>query len=172
MPTGAYRRKNVYSKRGIVIMKEAIDCVILWVDGSDPEWIAQKNKYAGIKIENVDNKEDRYRDWDTLKYLFRGIEKYASWFRKVFLVTCGQIPEWIDTSYPKLEIVFHEEFIPEQYLPTFNSHTIELNLHRIKELSNEFVYFNDDMFILRKTRPTDFFKMENLATRRFLMHLQ
>ena len=139
-------------------MKDAIDCVILWVDGSDPEWIAQKNKYSEKKNENVDIKTSRYRDWDTLKYLFRGIEMYAGWFRKVFLVTCGQIPDWIDASCPKLEIVFHDDFIPKQYLPTFNSNTIELNLHRIKELSNEFVYFNDDMFIMNKTKSTDFFK--------------
>ena len=45
-----------------------------------------------------------------------------------------------------------------QYLPTYNSHTIELNLHRIPGLSENFVYFNDDVFLIRPVTPQHFFK--------------
>ena len=50
---------------------------------------------------------------------------------------------WVDGNDPKMHIVRHEEFIPKQYLPTFSSHTIELNIHRIEGLAEYFVYFND-----------------------------
>ncbi len=64
----------------------------------------------------------------------------------------------MNTDNPKLKVVRHEEFIPEKYLPTFNSHTIELNLHRINGLSEHFVYFNDDTFVTAYVKPEDFFK--------------
>ena len=57
--------------------------------------------------------------------------------------------EWLNTKHPKLNIVCHEDFIPQKFLPTFNSHTIEWNFHRIPGLTEQFVYFNDDMFLLK-----------------------
>lgn len=133
---------------------EKVDFVILWVDGNDPKWLAEKN--AHLHLEG-DAGENRFRDCDNLQYLFRGIDKYASWVNKVFFITWGHLPDWLDTSNPKLRIVKHEEFIPKQYLPTFNSNVIELNLHRIEDLSEHFVLFNDDLFILKETKKEDFF---------------
>ena len=136
-----------------------IDIVIPWVDGSDPEWQKLKRAYSGMITDDstASNKNSRYRDWDTLKYLFRSIERYSPWIRYVFFVTCGQTPKWLNTQHPKLRLVNHEDYIPEQYLPTFSSHTIELNLHRIKDLSEHFIYFNDDFFFAAPTKPEDFF---------------
>ena len=85
------------------------------------------------------------------------MEKFAPWVNKVYFVTCGQSPDWLNTDHPKLVCVRHDEYISEEYLPTFSSHTIELNLHRISSLSEQFVYFNDDMFLIRETHPKDFF---------------
>ena len=73
-------------------------------------------------------------------------------------MTWGHLPEWLNTNHPKLHIVKHEDYIPEKFLPTFSSHVIELNLHRIKGLSEQFVYFNDDMFLTAPVKQTDFFK--------------
>ena len=108
----------------------AIDFVLTWVDGSDPEWIRSRNSYCqkGKEIN-----EAHYRDWDILKYWFRAVEKYAPWVNRIHFVTCGQIPEWMNTEHPKLNLVHHRSFIPEAYLPTFNSRTIELNFHRRSE---------------------------------------
>ena len=106
-----------------------IDFVITWVDGNDVSWQKEKEKYSLTK-EDV-----RFRDWDTLRYLFRGIEKFTPWVHKVYFVTWGHIPKWLNTTNPKLVIVNHQEFIPKKYLPTFNSHAIELNLHRWKQLT-------------------------------------
>ena len=135
---------------------EKIDFVITWLDDQDPIWRKDKAKHSGEDIE--DDRDCRYRDWDTLKYWFRAVEKYAPWVNKVYFVTYGHLPKWLNTDHPKLKIVKHEDFIPEEYLPTFNSVPIEMNLHRIKSLSENFVFFNDDFFLFNPTKPTDFFK--------------
>lgn len=139
---------------------EPIDFVITWVDGSDPEWRRLKDEFAGERATNdaQSNDRERYEDWGLLKYWFRGIERFAPWVRRVHFVTWGHVPEWLNVDHPKLNIVRHADYIPNEYLPTFSSHPIELNLHRIEDLSEQFVYFNDDMFLIQKTDATDFFK--------------
>lgn len=139
-------------------MDDKIDFVIIWVDGNDPKWKNDKNKYEVEAGMDNDTREIRYRDWDNLQYWFRGVEKFAPWVNKIHFVTYGHLPKWLNVNNPKLNIVNHKDFIPEEYLPTFSSHPIEINLHRIKELSENFVYFNDDMFIINNVKKTDFFK--------------
>lgn len=134
-----------------------IDFVILWVDGSDPLWLKEKIKYQP-EINNENTSVNRYRDWGLLLYWFRSVEKFAPWVRKIHFVTWGHLPSFLNIENKKLHIVRHDEFIPREYLPTFNSHTIEMNIHRISGLSEHFVYFNDDMFLLRSFQPTDFFR--------------
>lgn len=133
-----------------------IDFVIPWVDDSDPVWRAKKEKYTGVSL-SEGNTEVRYRDWDILKYWFRGVEKFAPWVRYIWFVTDDQKPDWLDTEHPKLRWVRHTDFIPTEYLPTFSANPIEWNLHRIEGLADQFVYFNDDMFLIRKAEPEDFF---------------
>lgn len=133
-----------------------IDFVILWVDGGDPAWREEKSRYEGGQIS--DDREERYRDWGNLKYWFRGVEKFAPWVRKIHFVTWGHLPAWLRREHPKLHIVRHGDFIPEECLPTFNCNAIEVNIHRISGLSEQFVYFNDDMFLIRDARPEDYFR--------------
>ena len=144
---------------------EKIDFVITWVDGTDPRWLAEKNKWeklAGIVREDDANADCRYRpDNDMLRYWFRAVEKFAPWVNKVFFVTCGQKPDWLNEAHPKLRLVNHEDYIPAQYLPTFNSLSIEINYHRIQDLSEHFVLFNDDMFLLQPLNEDFFFKCGN-----------
>ena len=132
-----------------------IDIVLAWVDGSDPEWLSEKSRYSPGEIS--DARVSRYRSWDTLQYIFRGIETFAPWVNSVFFITCGHLPKWLNTDHPNLRIINHKDYIPAEYLPTFNANTIELNFHRISELSENFIYFNDDMFLLNNTRAEDFF---------------
>lgn len=136
-----------------------IDFVITWVDGDDPKWQSEKAKFLKQEHqESIDVSKSRYRDWELLKYWFRCIEKNTPWVNKVFFVTNGQKPEWLNTSYEKLVHINHADYMPKKYLPTFNSNSIELSLHKIKELSDNFVLFNDDMFIIEKLSPKFFFK--------------
>lgn len=135
-----------------------IDIVIPWVDGSDPDWQQEFQKYRSLATGRDDNSEIRYRDWDNLQYLFRGIEQFAPWVRKVHFITTGQKPKWLNLNAPKLNFVRHEDFIPKEFLPTFSVRPIELNLHRIEGLSEQFIYFNDDYFLLRPVSPERFFR--------------
>jgi hypothetical protein len=130
-----------------------IDFIIPWVDGADPKWIEERRLYREDKSDD----SVRFRDWGLLKYWFRGVEKYASWVHAIYFVTWGHVPDWLNIDHPKLHIVKHSDYIPDRYRPTYSSHVIELNIHRIKNLSEHFVYFNDDLFLINKTEKTDFF---------------
>ena len=139
--------------------RQEIDFVITWVDGADPAWREDRRegmRQQGMEVK-VDDREERYRDWDILQYWFRGVEKFAPWVRKIHFVTYGHLPKWLNTKNPKLHIVNHEDFIPEKYRPTFNSHVIEWNFHRIHGLSDNFVYFNDDVMLLKPVKRQNFF---------------
>ena len=142
---------------------DKIDFVLTWVDGADPAWLAEKHRYENggeaMALGDADaNADCRYRDCGLLKYWFRSVERFAPWVNRVFFVTCGQKPAWLDESNPKLRLVDHREYIPAECLPTFHSNTIELNLHRIPDLSERFVLFNDDLFLLKPVAPGFFFR--------------
>jgi hypothetical protein len=136
-----------------------IDFVVTWVDMDDPNWKADFAKYSD-KIDNTKNEvsEARFRDHGFLKYWFRGVEKFAPWVRKVHFVTCDQKPGWLNASHPKLQLVNHTDYIPEKFLPVFNSSLIEIYLHKIPDLADQFVYFNDDFFIINHLPKERFFR--------------
>ena len=142
-----------------------MDAVITYVNGLDPEW--QESFRTSI---GGSSKGKQYRDWGTLRYLLRGIERHLPFVRNVYLVVSGesQVPEWVDRE--NLKVVFHRDIIPERFLPVFNSASIEIFLHRIPGLDREFIYFNDDIFPLRDCRPEDFFR-EGRAAAHFQRHL-
>lgn len=136
-----------------------IDFVVSWVDMDDPKWQHDFASYSG-KIDNRKNEvsEARFRDYGFLKYWFRGVEKFAPWVRKIHFVTCGQHPKWMNIKHPKLQLVDHKDYIPNRFLPIFNSSLIEIYLHKISGLSEHFVYFNDDFFIINDLKQERFFK--------------
>jgi len=139
-------------------MAEKIDFVITWVDDSDPKWRKEFESCAAKENRPINTNPCRFRDWGTLKYWFRGVEKYASWVNKIFFVTYGHLPEWLDTTNPKLVVVKHEDFIPIEYLPTFNSACIAFFFHKIDGLSERFVRFDDDTFIISPVSQERFFR--------------
>lgn len=136
-------------------MDNKIDFVVIWVDGNDSEWKEDFNRY---KLISGDKQISRFRDWDNLHYLFRSFEKFTPWVNKIYFVTYGHLPKWLNVNHEKLVIVNHEDYMDKNNLPVFNSHPIEINLHRIKELSEKFVYFNDDTFILSPIKENVFFR--------------
>lgn len=134
-----------------------IDFVITWVDSNDPAWIKERSKYIS---DNGMIDESRFRDWGLLKYWFRSVEANANWVRKIHFVTYGHSPKWLNTKHSKLNFVKHSDFIDEKYLPTFNSCAIEMNIHKINDLAEKFVYFNDDMFVNKPVGKDFFFKKD------------
>lgn len=137
---------------------EKIDFVVTWLDSGDPVWQKEYMKYKSEYTKTAYTSSARYRDWDLFRYWFRSIEKFAPWVNKVFLVTNGKFPDWINENHPKLVLVKHSDYIPAEYLPTFNSHTIELNMNKIPGLSEFFVYFNDDCYLNAPVSPEYYFK--------------
>ena len=142
-------------------VNEKIDAVIMFVDLNDIEWRNRYEEYIKnheIPIPEINNVEVRSRDYGTLKCLIRSIEKNIPWINNVFLVVQSesQVPEWINRETVK--VVLHEEFIPKEFLPTFNCNTIEMFMHKISNISEKFIYFNDDMIINKISAQEDFFK--------------
>ena len=129
-----------------------MDAVITYVDGLDPQWRKDYSAFVGVTPE-----EKRFRDWGTLRYLLRGIQGCMPFVENVFLVvsSASQIPSWIDRE--QVSVVLHSDIIPAGLLPVFNSCTIEMFLHRIPSLAEEYLYFNDDMFPLLPCSREDFF---------------
>ena len=130
-----------------------MDIVITYVNGLDPVWQKDYEHYTNTPI-----LEKRFRDWGTLQYLFRGIAENMPFIRKVHLIVSGesQVPEWVNRE--EVNVVLHSDIIPAEFMPTFNSNTIEVCMHRIEGLDEEYLYFNDDMFPMCPCEPTDFFR--------------
>ncbi len=139
-----------------------IDLVYLWVNGNDPKWIAKRDAVIGKTTEAQDNCKGRYAETGELRYSLRSVEKYAPWIRKIFIVTDNQIPDWLDTSNPKIRIVDHTEIIPKKYLPCFNSSVLEHFICCIPDLAEHFLYANDDMFLNKPVTPSTFFAKDLL----------
>lgn len=132
---------------------EKIDLVVPYVDMDDPNWQQLAKQY------NIPVSICRYRSQKNFwKNFFRGIETNLPWINQVFLIvqSRSQLPAWLDVT--KVRVVLHEEFIPADFLPAFSSCTIEMFIQNISDLSEKFLYFNDDIFVLRPLRPEQFFK--------------
>ena len=139
-------------------MDNKIDFVITWGSNDDPEWRKQYEYYSAKAGRTIDSSVYQYRSWDTLHFLFRGIEKFAPWVNKVYFITNANPPKWMNTQHPKLVVLNDKDIVPPQYMPTFSCFPIEFNFHRIEGLSDRFVYFCDDMFIIDTVLPTHFFR--------------
>nr|QIM10714.1 hypothetical protein PlAlph_6060 [uncultured Alphaproteobacteria bacterium] len=136
-----------------------IDLVYLWCDGNDAAWREKKlfwqKKYGNLDVNAVD--DCRFVQHDELKFSLRSVEMYMPWINHIFIVTDGQVPDWLDTENPKISIVDHKEIMPSEALPTFNSNAIETCLHNIPGLSEHFLFANDDTFVARPLKPDFFF---------------
>lgn len=137
-----------------------IDLVYLWVNGNDDEWKNKKQYWAeklGIANGIGVNNDCRFVDNEELRYSLRSAQMYAPWINKIFIVTDNQVPAWLDTNHPKIKIIDHKDIMPTDYLPCFNSNALETCIDKIPELSEYFLYANDDMFFSAPIKPSDFF---------------
>ncbi|MGW5847773.1 stealth family protein [Streptomyces sp. NPDC055254] len=135
-----------------------VDAVYTWVDGNDPAWAARKASAKGEVYHAESASDARFISRDELRYSIRSLHLFAPWIRNVYVVTDDQVPAWMRTDVPGFQVVSHREiFRNPSDLPTFNSHSIESQLHHIPGLAEHFLYFNDDMFIGRPVTPHAFF---------------
>ena len=134
-----------------------VDFVFPYVNPNDVEWQRQHIRMCHRIGRKVDLSGARYRDWGLLKYVFRSIEQYAPFIRNVYMIveSMQQVPSWVNTD--KVNIVLHSDIIPKQYLPTYNSCTIEMFLHNIPGLSEYFIYSNDDLYFMNMCTINNFY---------------
>ncbi len=149
-------------------LQEPVDIVYTWVDGSDPEWRARmtalRDRLDLRTTASSSLSESRFTSRDELRFSLRSLEYYASWVRRIFIVTDQQIPEWLNKEHPKVTVVDHRDiFTDTGALPVFNSHAIESQLHHIPGLAEHYLYLNDDCFFLRPTDPELFFTANGLS---------
>ena len=152
--------KNIIKDVPLIKTPPCCDLVVPYVDSQDKSWQELFNKYNPIKnieVESV-NAKNRFRgQGDFFRFFFRCVARNMPWIRKIHLIvqSDSQVPSWLDRD--KICVVHHEDFIPKEYLPTFNSCTIEMFLWNIPNLSERFIYANDDFFCLKETSINDFF---------------
>lgn len=145
-----------------------IDAVYTWVDGADPQWIESKHRLeadlAGDVYHPEANHEARFESKDELKYSLRSVEYFAPWFRRIYIVTSGQVPSWLNVDHPKIRMISHTDIYDNpDHLPTFNSNSIISRLHHIPDLSEHFIYLNDDVMLGKPVQPHDFYLPTGLA---------
>lgn len=140
---------------------EPVDVVFTWVNNADSNW---QNRYNTANAQLGDNvglyatDNARFESHNELYYSVYSVLNYLDWVNKIFIVTDNQIPDWLlGIKSEKLVIIDHKQIIDERYLPTFNSHVIEAHLHKIPNLSENFIYFNDDVFVARPLPKEHFF---------------
>jgi hypothetical protein len=143
--------------RGLPEPDFPVDAVYTWVDDGNPRWRAKKAERCPAEAD-----AHHYRDNGELRYSLRSLECFAPWVRRVHIVTDGQRPSWLNADHEKIRLVAHGDIIPERFLPTFSSRVIEAHLHRIGELAEHYVYFNDDFLLASPCLPGDFFTANGL----------
>ncbi|WP_204017742.1 stealth family protein [Sphaerimonospora thailandensis] len=169
-----YPTRPEFTRRLLSDIDFPIDAVYTWVDGADPAWRARRDQALGGArtafggLSEMATTEARFTSRDELRYSLRSLWMYAPWVNRVWIVTDGQTPPWLDGSHPMVTVVDHKEiFTDSSALPVFNSHAIETQLHHIDGLSEHFLYLNDDFFLGRPLSPHTFFEA-NGVTRFFL----
>lgn len=143
---------------GTSITPNPIDIVYTWVDSNDEKWKSKKDActHEESNLKSADH-FSRYLSHDELRYSLRSVRKFAPWVRNIYLVTDEQTPRWFKDG-KGLTIIDHKDiFGNQECLPVFNSHSIESKLHKIKGLSEFFIYFNDDVFLGNPVKPKHFF---------------
>nr|BAV72152.1 capsular polysaccharide synthesis protein A [Actinobacillus pleuropneumoniae]BAV72158.1 capsular polysaccharide synthesis protein A [Actinobacillus pleuropneumoniae]BBO60554.1 capsular polysaccharide phosphotransferase [Actinobacillus pleuropneumoniae serovar 15] len=163
----ADEKLNHISARNSVIPFD-IDVVFTWVDGSDLNWIGKFNKFSPEYKERsalYATDSARFENHNELFYSVNSVLKNIPWVRHIFIVTDEQRPEWLNECYKhKVSVINHVDIIDKKYLPTFNSHVIESFLYKIPDLSENFIYFNDDVFVARPLEPEHFFQHNGIAS--------
>ena len=144
-----------------------VDYVIPFVDCGKQDWIAEYRRYAPEDC-NWSNNATRFRDWGILRYQLRSISRHLPWINRIFIIVSvsrAQIPEWLNLESEKIRVVGDWEFIPREYLPTFNSNVIDLFIPRIEGLSEHYLYACDDYLIMNDLQPSDFFSDEGIRVK-------
>lgn len=144
-----------------------VDVVFTWVNHEDSDWQKRRQLYAHTAPARTlyNNDEARFANHNELYYSLHSVRRFLPWVNHIYIITDRQTPKWFNAEkYQNVTIIDHTQIIDKQYLPTFNSHVIEAHLHNIPNLSEHFIYFNDDVFVARPLPKTHFFHANGIAS--------
>ncbi len=138
-----------------------VDLVYTWVDGSDPDWIIERDRHLpneGRDSLPTSATAARFASNDELLYSLRSVEAFLPWVNHIYIVTSNQKPKWLANDNQKISVVYHDDiFKDNDNLPTFNSHAIEAQIHNIDGLSEHFIYMNDDVMFGKMLHKNTFY---------------
>jgi hypothetical protein len=143
-----------------------IDAVITWVDGQDPAHINRRSSFVTNQNKTEATNVSRFNQVDEVSLVVKSIFKFAPFVRNIYILTDQQTPKiaeesknWDESYNSRLKIIDHKEVFKNhlEVLPTFNASTIETMIQYISGLSDQFIYFNDDMFLIKPTKKEDWF---------------
>ena len=145
-----------------------IDVVYLWSDPSDSVWSAkrdevlrseQRDDYCCIELQTVAPK----MTLDELRYSLRSVDTHLSGVRYIHMVVDGQGPDWVDLEHPRIRVIQAKDIITDgNHYPNYNTQAIESYFFNIPDLSERFIYFNDDFFLHRNMGVDEFFTSDGL----------
>ncbi len=144
-----------------------IDAVFTWVDGNDQKHIDKMMPFlAGNNSWKNKKFKTRFQQVNEIEYSVRSIIKFASFIKNIYIVTDNQTPSFLkeynetkSENEPEIKIIDHSVIFRDclDVLPVFNSMSIETMIYKIPDLSEHFVYFNDDFILFNPIKPSDFF---------------
>lgn len=147
---------------------EAVDAVVAWVDGDDPKHRAKLDRHlATIGRRPPSARPTRFRSVGEVDYCITSILRFAPFVRHIHVITDEQRPpifaaaeRWSPALRDKLLLVDHRDAFAgyEDCLPNFNSLSIATALYRIPGLAERFVYFNDDVMLIKPVTVEAFFR--------------
>ena len=164
--------KLISLESNLVKKSMPVDVVFTWVDNKDPVWQKkyQSTNFSQISEGLYSSDSARFTNHNELYYSIYSIQKFMPWIDNIYVITDGQTPTWLESKQnnifdtKKIKIIDHSEIIDRIYLPTFNSHVIEAHLHKIPNLSENFIYFNDDVFVARPLQVEHFFRANGIVS--------
>ena len=161
-----YSKENLKFEKNLLLEFEIsgcfdVDIVYTWVNGTDPIWVEKRRKIEKKLNITLSNKtvKSRFIDFNELIFSIRSVEKFIPWFNKIFIITDNQKNFFLKDN-SRIIYINHSTIFPQEALPTFNSNAIELSIFRIPNLSEHFLYFNDDYFISKPLKKNDFFEID------------
>ena len=142
-----------------------LDFVIAWVDGSDENHRLKRQQFQPENVVKGAAEDTRFAHNDEIYFSIASILKYVPYCGTIYIITDHQQPSFVGEFEAQglcrsgqIQVVDHQEIFRnyQQYLPTFNSLSIESMLWNIKGISNHFIYLNDDFFFNQQSDLSDF----------------
>jgi hypothetical protein len=144
-----------------------IDMVYTYVNGRDPTWLNIQQSYTTEDNNNSNTIYEktnniRYLDINEINYSIQCCLRFAPFINKIYIITDNQIPPISGSLIEegKVIIINHTEIIPANILPVYFSDVIESYMHNIPNLSELFIYNNDDFFFFDNITENDIYNID------------